>query len=129
MRCLAILSLLFAAGAADAKCSGSGCSTVSRTQAVTVQSVQVVQAPVVAAGGCQGGAATFAVGGCAGSQGTSAHRKLFSGGLLHHGSGSGILGRRKQGAGYEQTTTTRQWDNRPSPAIVVVPQAIVEQPK
>lgn len=132
---LSILALFLVGAAADAKCTGTGYATsrTQTTQTVTFQSVQVVQPPVVAvqAGGCQGSVGTVAhAGGCAGSQGVSGRQhKLFSGSLLHHGSGNGLLARhKKQGAssGYEQTTTVRQWDNRPT-AIVVIPPAEQKQ--
>ncbi len=125
---LSILSLLLVGAVVEAGCSGPNCST-NRTQTVTfqsVQTVQTVQSPAVQAGGCQGSVGTVSAntsaGGCSGSQGTSGRQhKLFDGHLLH---GNGILHRHKQtaSAGYEQTTTIRQWDNRPpATAIVVLP--------
>ncbi len=125
-RLACLLSLLLVAGAADAKCNGTSCAT--QTQTVTVQTVQIVQpsAPIVHAGGCLGSAPVAS--GCVGSQGAGSsgnagrHKLLFSGGIIHHGSSAGILHRHKQtaSAGFEQTVTTRQWDNRPTSAAVLV---------
>jgi hypothetical protein len=140
---VSLLALPLLVATAGAQCQGPGCAAVAQTRTVTrtvflqqAPAVVVQPAPVVIqpppvtvlAGGCGGGIANVATtaGGCSGRSGGS-NGRLFSGGLFHR-SGAGLFAKHKSrhgaaSAGYESTTTVRQWDNRPAAAVVVVPES------